>query len=237
LNVARTPQGRPVVFMAGQSEPGMELAARYADALFGAGSSKQDCREAYAAIKGRMEKYGRAPESLRILPGISVFVGRTAAEADDLYEQLKSLISPAVGTHYLSKMLAHDLKGLPIDGPVPEVADEVLGSTSSRRYVVEMIRRERLTIRQTYERVLPSTGSPLFKGTASQVADEMMDWVADRACDGFTVMPPVAPSGLRDFVDLVVPELQRRGAFRKDYETTTLRGHLGLPTPRNPHFS
>src|SRR6202012_489630 len=165
LNVARTPQGRPVVFMAGQSDPGMELAARYADALFGAGSTKQDCKDAYASIKGRMAKYDRAPDSLRILPGISVFVGRTTAEAEELYEELQSLISPALGMHYLSKMLVHDLAGLPIDGPVPDVADEVVGGSSLRRYIVDMMRRDRLTIRQTYERVLPSIGSPLFKGT------------------------------------------------------------------------
>ena len=237
LNVARTPQGRPVVFMAGQSDPGMELAARYADALFGAGSTKQDCKDAYANIKGRMGKYGRAPETLRILPGISVFVGRTAAEADELFEELQALISPALGVHYLSKMLVHDLNGLPIDGPVPDVADEVIGGSSLRRYIVDMMRREKLTIRQTYERVLPSIGSPLFKGTARQVADQMQDWIADEACDGFTVLSPLAPRGLRDFVDLVVPELQRRGAFRTEYDGTTLRGHLGLPIPQNKHFS
>jgi FMN-dependent oxidoreductase (nitrilotriacetate monooxygenase family) len=220
LNVARTPQGRPVVFMAGQSAPGMELAARYADALFGAGSTKQDCKDAYAHIKGRMAKYGRAPESLRILPGVSVFVGRTAVEAEELYEELQSLISPALGVHYLSKMLVQDLDGLPVDAPVPEVETEVLGGSSLRRY----------------ERVLPSIGSPLFKGTAKQVADQMEDWVADQACDGFTILAPLAPRGLRDFVDMVVPELQRRGAFRREYESTTLRGHLGLPTPVNHHF-
>jgi FMN-dependent oxidoreductase (nitrilotriacetate monooxygenase family) len=236
LNVARTPQGRPVVFMAGQSAPGMELAARYADALFGAGSTKQDCKDAYAHIKGRMAKYGRAPESLRILPGVSVFVGRTAVEAEELYEELQSLISPALGVHYLSKMLVQDLDGLPVDAPVPEVETEVLGGSSLRRYIVDMIRRDRLTIRQTYERVLPSIGSPLFKGTAKQVADQMEDWVADQACDGFTILAPLAPRGLRDFVDMVVPELQRRGAFRREYESTTLRGHLGLPTPVNHHF-
>jgi N-acetyl-S-(2-succino)cysteine monooxygenase len=236
LNVARTPQGWPVVFMAGQSDPGMELAARYADALFGAGSTKQDCKDAYAGIKGRMARYGRAPESLRILPGISVFVGRTAAEAEELFEELQSLISPTLGVHYLSKMLVHDLKGLPIDGPVPEVADEVLGGSSLRRYIVDMMRRDRLTIRQTYERVLPSIGAPLFKGTPAQVADQMQDWVADQACDGFTVLSPLAPRGLRDFVDLVVPELQRRGAFRNDYQSNTLRGHLRLGIPSNPHF-
>jgi FMN-dependent oxidoreductase (nitrilotriacetate monooxygenase family) len=237
LNVARTPQGRPVVFMAGQSSPGMELAARYADALFGAGSTKQDCQDAYADIKGRMEKYGRPPEALRILPGISVFVGRTAAEAEELYKELQALISPALGVHYLSKMLAHDLTGLPIDGPPPPVANEVLGGSSLRRYIVDMMRRDGLTIRQTYQRVLPSIGSPLFKGTPGQIADQMEEWVADRACDGFTILSPLAPRGLRDFVDMVVPELQRRGAFRREYEATTLRGHLGLPIPVNRHFA
>jgi alkanesulfonate monooxygenase len=236
LNVARTPQGRPVVFMAGQSGPGMELAARYADALFGAGSTKQDCQDAYAGIKGRMAKYGRAPESLRILPGVSVFVGRTAAEAEELFQELQSLISPALGVHYLSKMLVHDLSGLPVDGPVPKVADEVVGGSSLRRYIVDMMRRDRLTIRETYERVLPALGGPMFKGTAAQVADQMEDWVADKACDGFTILAPLQPRGLRDFVDLVVPELQRRGAFRTEYGSSTLRGHLGLAIPVNRHF-
>jgi len=236
LNVARTPQGRPVVFMAGQSEPGMELAARYADALFGAGATKGDCQEAYADIKGRMGKYGRAPESLRILPGISIFVGRTAGEAEELYEELQSLISPALGVHYLSKTLEYDLQDYPIDGPIPDLPEQTLGGSSQRRFIIDMARRDNLTIRQAYQRALPSTGSPLFKGTPSQVADEMEDWVASKACDGFVIMMPLAPRGLRDFVDLVVPELQRRGSFRKEYTTSTLRGHLGLATPVNRHF-
>ncbi len=236
LNVARTPQGRPVVFMAGQSEPGMELAARYADALFGAGTTKQDCLGAYADIKGRMGKYGRDPDSLRILPGVSVFVGRTEAEADELYRELQSLISPALGMHYLSKLLEYELQALPLDGPIPDLPEQTLGGSSARRFILDMARRENLTIRQTYERVLPSLGSPLFKGTASQVADEMEDWVASKACDGFVIMAPLAPRGLRDFVDLVVPELQRRGSFRREYTSSTLRGNMGLATPVNAHF-
>ena len=202
LNISRTPQGRPIVFMAGQSAPGMELAARYADALFGAGTTKQDCIDAYADIKGRMARYGRSPDMLKILPGVSVFTGRTAGEAEDLYLELQSLISPALGVHYLSKMLVHDLENLP---------------------------RDNLTLRETYQRTLPALGGPVFKGSPTQVADEMEDWWRSKAGDGFTIMAPVQPSGLSDFVDLVVPELQRRGIFRKEYETTTLRGHLGLP--------
>jgi alkanesulfonate monooxygenase SsuD/methylene tetrahydromethanopterin reductase-like flavin-dependent oxidoreductase (luciferase family) len=216
--------------MAGQSGPGMELAARYADALFGAGTTKQDCIDAYADIKGRMARYGRAPDTLKILPGVSTFVGRTAAEAEELYEELQSLISPPLGVHYLSKMLVHDLEGLPLDGPLPtDLAPETLGGSSLRRYIIDMARRDKLSIRQTYERTLPALGGPVFKGSAAQVADEMEDWWRSKAGDGFTIMAPVQPRGLHDFVDLVVPELQRRGIFRKEYEATTLRGHLGLP--------
>jgi alkanesulfonate monooxygenase len=230
LNISQTPQGRPVVFMAGQSEPGMELAARYADALFGAGTTKQDCIDAYAGIKGRMARYGRSPDDLKILPGVSVFVGRTSAEAEELYEELQSLISPALGVHYLSKMLVHDLDGLPLDGPLPtDLPEETLGGSSLRRYILDMAKRDKLTLRETYQRTLPALGGPVFKGSATQVADEMEDWWRSKAGDGFTIMAPVQPRGLVDFVDLVVPELQRRGIFRKEYETTTLRGHLGLP--------
>ncbi len=229
LNISQTPQGRPVVFMAGQSEPGMELAARYADGLFGAGTTKQDCVDAYANIKGRMARYGRSPEALKILPGVSIYVGRTTAEAEEFYEELQSLISPVLGVHYLSKMLVHDLGSLPLDGPLPDnLPEETLGGSSLRRYILDMARRDKLTIRQTYERTLPALGGPVFKGTATQVADEMEDWWRNKACDGFTLLQPVQPRGLREFVDLVVPELQRRGIFRKEYESSTLRGHLGL---------
>ena len=231
LNVPPSPQGRPIVFMAGQSGPGMDLAARYADALFGAGSTKQDCQQAYADIKGRMPAYGRPPETLKILPGVSIFVGRTATEAEDLYQELQALIAPVLGVHYLSKMVTRDLADLPIDGPLPELDPEVIGGSSLRRYIIEMARRDHLTIRQTYERVLPSIGSPVFKGTPTQVADEMEDWYKSAACDGFALLAPLQPRGLRDIVDLVIPELQHRGLFRTDYESTTLRSHLGLPMP------
>ena len=230
LSLPPTPQGRPVVFMAGQSAPGMELAAKHADALFGAGSTKEDCIRAYADIKGRMPKYGRHPDTLKILPGVSIFVGPTTAAAEALYEELQSLISPTLGVHYLSKQLTCDLGGCDIDGPVPaDIPDEVAGGSSLRRYMLGMIRREGLTVRQAYERLLPSIGGPLFKGSAAEVADLMEEWWRAKAGDGFTVMAPVQPRGLRDVVDLVVPELQRRGLFRTEYEGTTLRGHLGLP--------
>ncbi|WP_232477440.1 LLM class flavin-dependent oxidoreductase [Roseomonas sp. KE0001] len=236
LNVPRTPQGRPVVFMAGQSEPGKELAAREADAMFGAGSTREQFQRDYADIKGRMAKYGRAPEELRFIPGVSVFVGRTAAEADELYEELAALITPALGVHYLSKIVTRDLSGYPVDGPLPEVAAEVIGGSSTRTLAIEMARQENLTIRQLYERMVPAFGSPVIKGDPVQVADIMEDWYRGQACDGFMVSIPVMPRGLTDFVDLVVPELQRRGLFRRDYQGTTLREHMGLARPRNRFF-
>ena len=230
LSLPPTPQGRPVVFMAGQSALGMELAAKYADALFGAGSTKEDCVGAYADIKGRMAKFGRHPDTLKILPGVSIFAGPTTAAAEQLYEELQSLISPTLGVHYLSKQLTCDLTGCDVDAPVPaDIPAEVVGGSSLRRYMLDMIRREALTVRQAYERLLPAIGGPMFKGSAVEVADLMEDWWRAKAGDGFTVMAPVQPRGLRDVVDLVVPELQRRGLFRTEYAATTLRGHLGLP--------
>ena len=230
LSLPPTPQGRPVVFMAGQSAPGMDLAARHADALFGAGSTKEDCMEAYAGIKGRMASHGRDPDALKILPGVSIFAGPTTAEAEQLYEELQALISPTLGVHYLSKQLTCDLSGCDVDGPVPaDIPTDVPGGSSLRRYMLQMVRREGLTVRQAYERLLPAIGGPMFKGSPAQVADLMEDWWRAKAGDGFTVMAPVQPRGLRDVVDLVVPELQRRGLFRTEYAATTLRGHLGLP--------
>jgi FMN-dependent oxidoreductase (nitrilotriacetate monooxygenase family) len=236
LNVPRTPQGYPVVFMAGQSGPGRELAAQHADALFAAGDSKESCQEAYADIKSRMAKYGRKPEHLRFIPGISVFVGRTAAEADALFAELQALISPELGVHYLSKMVNRDLSGFPLDGPMPEMPPEQVGGTSLRTYIILMAQREDLTIRQTYERVLPSLGHPVFKGDPVQVADQMEEWIRDSACDGFMISAPYMPHCLKAFVELVVPELQRRGLHRTAYGAK-LRETMGLPMPALPDFS
>ena len=133
--------------------------------------------------------------------------------------------------------MERDLSAYQIDGPLPELAQETLGGSSLREYIIDMARRENLTIRQTYERALPSIGAPLFRGTPRQIVDEMEDWYKSKACDGFTILAPLAPRGLRNFVDLVVPELQRRGLFRREYESSTLRGNMNLAQPLNTHFS
>ncbi len=234
LNVARTPQGQPVVFSAGQSDAGMELAAYGAEALFGSASSKEMGQGVYADIKGRMAKYGRTPDQLRILPGLSVFVGETAAEADALYDQLQALISPALGVPYLSKIVGLKLSDRDIDGPMPETSGDQVGGTAIGRSIIDLAKREKLTIRQTYERILPSMGGNMVKGDAKHVADVMEDWYTSQACDGFVLSMPVMPRSLRDFVTHVVPELQRRGLFRRAYDSTTLRGNMGLAIPPDP---
>src|SRR5260221_312647 len=158
LNVARMPQGYPVLFMADQSEPGRELAAYTADCLFAVTNNKKDSQAFCADVKGRMEKYGRAPEWLRILPGAAVYVGRSAAEADELYEELQSLITPSVGVPYLSKLVEMDLTVHPVDGPLPDLSGDTNAIASFRKVIGDMAARDNLTIRQTYERILPSIG-------------------------------------------------------------------------------
>jgi alkanesulfonate monooxygenase len=234
LNVARTPQGQPVVFMAGQSEAGMELAAYGAEGLFGTASSLEDGQKVYAEIKGRMAKYGRHPDQLKIMPGMTVFTGRTTAEADELFEELQSLISPALAVSYLSKIVGFDISSYPVDGPMPQQTVEAVGGTAIGRSVLNLAAREGLTIRQTYERVLASMGGNVARGNPNQIADILEAWYKQKACDGFVLSMPVQPRGLRDFVTLVVPELQRRGLFRTEYAGTTLRENMGLAIPPDP---
>ena len=234
LNVARTPQGQPVVFMAGQSEAGRELAAYGGDALFGSAAGMAAAQAVYADIKGRMDKYGRPRDALRILPAVTVFTGRTSAEADALFDELQALISPALAVTYLSKVVGFDVTGYPVDGPMPQQRVESVGGTAISRSILDMAAREALTVRQTWERVLPSLDGNTIKGDPRQVADALEAWYTSAACDGFMLSMPVIPRGLRDFVTLVVPELQRRGLVRRAYAGTTLRANMGLPIPPDP---
>jgi FMN-dependent oxidoreductase (nitrilotriacetate monooxygenase family) len=234
LNVARMPQGYPVLFMAGQSEEGRELAAEHADCVFAVTNTKAAGIAFSADVKGRLARYGRSPDALRILPGAAVYVGRTRAEADELFEELQSLISPSVGVPYLSKLCETDLTRYPLDGPMPDLSAKVVGIAAFRNTIAEMAARDGLTIRQTYERVLPSMGHVTFRGNARDVADQMEDWYSSGAADGFNVTMPVLPRSLHDFISLVIPELRRRGLFRAEYRGATLRERMGLPMPDNP---
>ncbi len=233
LNIAPAPQGHPVIIQAGASDTGKELAAATAEVVFGTSATIQSAVAFYKDLKGRMAKYGRAPEHLKILGGITVIVGDTAAEAEALNREYQELLHPAVGVMRLGQDLETDLSDLPLDEPVPESRIPA-ASNHHQAYFAEIagLIREGLTLRQVAQRYNRSKAT--LCGTPVQIADLMQEWMEAGACDGFMVTFPVMPRGLQDFVDKVVPELQRRGLFRQDYTGTTLREHLGLPRPRHP---
>lgn len=165
-----------------------------------------------------------------------MYVAESEAEADDLYDELQSLIAPALGVPYLSKLVEEDMSKYALDDPMPALSGETNAIGSFRKEIVEMAAAGNLTVRQTYERVLPSMGHVIFKGTAAQVADQIEEWYTGEACDGFNLATPVAPVGLEAVVDLLIPELQRRKLFHEDYTGATLRENLGLPVPTNQFF-
>ncbi len=234
LNVARSPQGHPVLVQAGSSEPGKELAARTAEVVFTAHQTVEDARAFYADVKSRLAKYGRDKDDLKIMPGIFPVVGRTEEEAQAKFHQIQDLIHPVVGLSMLTGMAGSvDLSKYPLDGPVPELP-ETNSSKSRQKLLLDLARRENLTIRQLYLRIAGARGHYQIVGTPTQIADVMEEWFTTGAADGFNVMPPHLPVGLHDFVEHVLPELRRRGLFRSEYEGRTLRENLGLKQPRHP---
>lgn len=228
LNIQRPPQGRPLLVQAGSSEDGKEFAARYAEAVFTAQQTLADAQEFYADLKGRLAAYGREPYQVKILPGISPIIGSTEREALRLERDLEELIIPAYGVQQLSTILGVDLSGLPLDGPLPDLPPNPDGQQSRQKLVTELARREGLSIGQLIKRLAGGRGHRVVAGTPEQIADQLQEWFEYGGADGFNIMPPLLPSGLADFVDYVVPELQIRGLFRKEYESRTLRGHYGL---------
>ncbi|MER2537521.1 MAG: LLM class flavin-dependent oxidoreductase [Rhizobiaceae bacterium] len=232
LNVARSPQGRPVVCQAGASEKGREMAARSADVVFCAAATKEAGQTFYRQVKSRLPAYGRKEHGLKVLPGVSAIVGRTEAEAQEKYRLLQSLILPDVGKAVIGTMVG-DLSNYDVDDPLPQVEDRKIQSIG--KSMQERARTEQLTIRQLYERVANGRGHLSLVGSAEQVAQTMIEWFESGACDGFNVAAPYLPGSLDDFVELVVPILQDRGVFRKDYEGATLRENLGLEYPESRH--
>ena len=232
LNIARPVQGWPVIVQAGASEAGRQIAAETAEVVFGSQNNLADARRFYTDVKGRMETLGRDPAHLKILPGAFVVVGETLAEAREKKARLDGLVHPDSGIASLSVQLGHDISGADLDGPLPDIP-ETNASKSARQKLIDMARRENMTVRQLAQYVGGSYGTLEMIGTPAMIADQMEEWLESRGCDGFNVMFPFLPGGLDDFVDRVVPELQRRGLFRRDYEGTTLRENLGLPRPKN----
>ncbi|WP_071000236.1 LLM class flavin-dependent oxidoreductase [Methylobacterium sp. C1] len=234
LNVARPVQGWPVIVQAGASEAGKQIAAETAEMVFGAGSTLEAAQAFYADVKGRMPAAGRDPDQLKILPGCFVVLGQTEDEARAKKARLDDLVHPDSGLANLSVRLGVDATGFDLDAPLPELP-ESNASKSGQAQIVDYARRTGATVRALARKV-GGYGGLQMVGTPAQVADRMEEWLETRACDGFNVMFPFVPEGLDDVVDRLVPELQRRGLFRRDYAGTTLRDHLGLARPANRFF-
>jgi FMN-dependent oxidoreductase (nitrilotriacetate monooxygenase family) len=234
LNVARPIQGWPVIVQAGASDAGRQIAAETAEMVFTAQTTLADGQRFYADVKGRMGKLGRNPDHLKILPGCFVVVGDTVQEAQEKRAHLDSLVHYDSGIAALSIALGADASRFDPDAPLPKIPD-TNSSKSGRDRAIALAKRENLTVRQLAQR-LGSYGGLAMVGTPETVADQMEEWLETRGSDGFNIMFPYLPEGLDDFVELVVPELQRRGLFRQDYEGRTLRENLGLPRPENRFF-
>lgn len=238
LNIQRSLQGRPVVVQAGASDDGRELAAKTAEVVFTAAQNIEQAQEFYRDVKSRMKKYGRNPDELKVMPGICPTVGRTKEEARLKHESLIKVIPEASGVARLSNHIGIDLSQYPIDGPLPDLpsVEKVEGAKSRYQILRELADRENLTIRQLYERTAGGRGHLELYGTATEIADLMQEWLENDGADGFNVLPPTYPEGFHDFIELVIPELQRRGIFRIEYEGNTLRENLGLSKPENIHM-
>jgi FMN-dependent oxidoreductase (nitrilotriacetate monooxygenase family) len=234
LNVARPIQGWPVIVQAGASDAGRQLAAETAEMIFAAGGTLADAKRFYADVKSRMERVGRNRDHLKILPGALVVVGDTVEEARRKRAHLDSLVHYDSAIASLSIALGTDAMRFDPDGPLPDIP-ETNQSKSGRERAILLAQRENLTVRQLAQR-LGGYGGMAFVGTPATIADTMEQWLVEEGSDGFNVMFPYLPAGLDDFVDRVVPELQRRGIFRREYEGRTLRENLGLPRPANQFF-
>lgn len=234
LNIERSPQGRPVIIQAGASEAGMDFAASVAEVIFGAHETIEESRAFYAQLKTRLQKFGRAPEELRLLAGIPMVIADSEQEAEDKYQTLQALIHPVVGRGRLSMDLEADLSKLPLDEPVPEDLIPKSANFHKKFYdtIVKMIREEKLTLRQMYLRY--ERARRTLRGTPVQIADTLQEWQEGGACDGFMVMFPMMQDGLTHFVNGVTPELQRRGLLRQAQTEGTMRDALGLKRPPHP---
>jgi FMN-dependent oxidoreductase (nitrilotriacetate monooxygenase family) len=231
----RTPQGRPVIVQAGASEGGRDLGARWADAIFTAQTTLEDAIAFRDEIRGRAQGFGRPADAVRILPGLSTVIGSTEEEAFARQEKLDSFLGPESALGQIARRLGVEPGQIDPDAPVPlelferPIDDSVRSSHGFLEAQLNLARRENLTIRQLARRI--RSGHRLTVGTPEQIADTMEEWFRAGAADGFNIMPDAFPSGARDFVEQVVPILQERGVFRREYTGTTLREHLGLPHP------
>ncbi|WP_299514389.1 LLM class flavin-dependent oxidoreductase [uncultured Rummeliibacillus sp.] len=239
LDTPSTPQGHPVIVQAGSSEAGKELAAKTAEVIFTAWQTLEDAQAFYSDVKGRLAKYGREPEDLKIMPGAFIVVAETEEEAIAKHQQLNNYITPEVGLNYLSGFTGVDLSNYDFEGPIPDFNGQQVDGTNPniRSGIVKGIVEKKglKTLRELYNNIAGARGHREIIGTPTQVADQLQEWFENDAADGFNIMPPTFPQGLNDIVELVIPELQRRGLFKTEYKGTTLRENLGLKRPINPY--
>ncbi len=233
LEVPRSPQGRPVVFQAGSSEPGKDLAARFAEAIFTAQPVLDEAQAFYADVKTRVRNFGRDPDNVLILPGLSFFIGGTEEEAQRLRNQFEDLTLPTYGLAQLKRVTGIDYSAHSLDDivHVPARGNGASDQKSRHDLVHRLTATETVTLRQLLRRLSAGRGHRIATGTPDQIADTIIEWFENGAADGFNLIPPALPTSLEAFVDQVIPVLQRRGVFRTEYEGTTLRQHLGLERP------
>jgi alkanesulfonate monooxygenase SsuD/methylene tetrahydromethanopterin reductase-like flavin-dependent oxidoreductase (luciferase family) len=219
---------------AGSSETGRDLAAQTAEVVFTAQTSLRNAQAFYRDLKARLADYGRSEDSLKIMPGVFIVVDESAERAWEKFEAFQALVEPQVGVALLGRMLGNfDLSGYPLDGPLPELPLTDSGQRSRQLLLTELAGQEQLTLAQLGRRIAGGRGHYSLVGTPTQIADELQVWFEQGAADGFNVLVPHLPGGLEDVARLLVPELQRRGLFRTEYEGSTLRENLGLQRPAN----
>src|SRR5712691_5803746 len=216
INMARCPQGHPVIIQAGGSPSGLELAARTADVVFSVVQELESAKKAYADLKGRMAKYGRSPDQLAVLRGVMPIVGHTEAEAREKLSRLQSWLTPTNALVLVSGRIGYDVTGYPLDAPVPAPPPGETGSQTFHKVLFERARRENMTLRDLYNLTAAARGHWVICGTPKRIADILEEWFVEGAADGYNILPAYFPGGLTDFVDLVVPELQRHGRKEKN---------------------
>ncbi|NQX61278.1 LLM class flavin-dependent oxidoreductase [Paenibacillus qinlingensis] len=239
LNVPRPPQGYPVLIQAGSSGPGQDFAASIGEVVFTAQQSLAAAQAFYSEVHAKLAKYGRTDQEIRIMPGLSPILGDTVEEAQRKYQELQALIPPDAAVRMLSGFLSFDLSSYPVDEELPEIPDPVEASNGMKsriQLIMDVARKEKLSILELGRRMLAARGHMQFVGTPEQLADLMEQWFHSYGCDGFNIMPPVLPDDLTDFVDKVIPILKARGLFRNEYTGSTLREHLELARPSVGHF-
>jgi N-acetyl-S-(2-succino)cysteine monooxygenase len=230
LNMSKSPQGRPVVAQAGSSEPGRALAARTAELIFTAQQTFEEAKSFYNDIKRRIGALNRSPAEVLIFPGLVPIVGRTRREAEAKRARLDEAFDPALGVESLSVEFGTDMSVYPLDERLPATLPGTAKASSRRQLLTDIANRDHLTLRQLAARTA-TLGHWTLCDTATAIADTLQSWFEGGAADGFILMPASQPEGIEDFVEMVIPELQRRGLFRDRYDGTTLRENLGLPVP------